>query len=209
MTMFKKENQTQLIDIIRSGSANDYRRWVAACYLGDFGNRTSQNTVDALIDLLNDDNQNVRCHAADSLERIARSSKMKKYVVQNAVEPLKKLLANGESLGAASAAMALGAIKDLSAVESLIRVVNDKKKWWQIRKNSAIALGVIGDRRALDSLVEALRDGYSSDVRLGAAEALANIKDPAAIPHLESILDDENINVRIAARSAIEKLKSI
>jgi HEAT repeat protein len=209
MNMFKKENQVQLIDIIKSDSSNDYERWVAACYLGDFGNRTSQKTVDTLIGLLNDRNQNVRCHAADSLGRIARSPKMKEYVVEHALEPLNRLLINGESLGAASAAKALGIINDRSAVKSLKMVLDDKKKWWQIRKNAATALGEIRDRRAVDSLVRALRDGYSSDVRISAVEALAKIKDPVAVLHLESILDDENINVRIAAQSAIEILKSI
>lgn len=208
MSMFKKESQAQLIEIIQSGSATDYERWVAACYLGDFGNRTTRKTVDSLVALLADKNQNVRGHAADSLGRIARFHKLRQYVMERALEPLIRLVTNDESLGAASAARTLGILNDRSAVKSLVEVLDDKKKWWEIRRNSATALGAIRDHRAVNSLVRALKDRYSSDIRIGAAEALAGIKDPAAIPHLESILEDENINVRLAARSAIKKIRN-
>ena len=88
--MFKKENQQDLLDSIGSDTSSDYYRWTAASYLGDFGNKTTRNTVDALIGLLEDGNQNVRSNAADSLGNIARVNSLKKYVIQHALQPLAK-----------------------------------------------------------------------------------------------------------------------
>lgn len=65
--MIKTKDQNSLVEIIQSKSSFDYDRWIAASYLGDFGKQTSRKTIDLLVALLEDGNQNVRDHAADSL----------------------------------------------------------------------------------------------------------------------------------------------
>ncbi len=206
--MIREKDQDSLVEVIESKSNNDYNRWMATSYLGDFGKKTSQRTVDVLIGLLDDGNQNVRDHAADSLGRIAMSSKLEGYIIGHALQPLMRLLLRGESLGAASAAKALGEIGDPSAGDVLIQVLETRRKWWQIRKNAAIALGLIGEKKAIKPLINALQDRYSPDIRIGAAESLSKLGDTTAIEYLEVLKDDENINVRIAGESAIKSLQN-
>lgn len=206
--MIKEKDQDSLVEVIEAKSIDDYNRWMAASYLGDFGKKTSQRTVDVLIGLLDDGNQNVRDHAADSLGRIAISSELKGYIIRHALQPLMQLLVRGESLGAASAAKALGGIGDSSAVDVLIQVLETRHKWWQIRKNAAIALGLIGEKKAVKPLINAMQDQYSPDIRIGAAESLSKLGDSTAIEYLKVLKDDENINVRIAVESAIKSLQN-
>lgn len=206
--MFKKENQQDLLDIIGSAASSDYYRWTAASYLGDFGSKTTRKTVDALIGLLEDGNQNIRSNAADSLGNIAMVNSLKQYVIEQALQPLLHLLKNGDSLGAASAARVVGEIGGPIVVEDLIQALGARKKWWQIRKNAAVALGLIGDSRAVASLITALKDPDSPDIRLGAAESLAKLGDVSALKHLREMEDEDNINVRIAVESAIRILET-
>ena len=206
--MIKTTDQNRLIEVTQSKSSDDYDRWIAASYLGDFGKHTSQKTIEVLIALLKDGNQNVRDHAADSLGRIAGTPELKDTVIKQSLQPLVNLLKSGESLGAASAAKVLGQFGDSSAVDDLIRVMEINSKWWQIRKNAAIALGLIGDKRAVKPLVNALKDRFSPDIRISAAESLARLRDASAIDQLKILEADDNINVRIAVKTAINILKS-
>lgn len=206
--MIKTKDQNNLVEIIQSQSSVDYDRWIAASYLGDFGKQTSRNTIDLLVALLKDRNQNVRDHAADSLGRIAMTPEFKDTIIEQALQPLVSLLKNGESLGAASAAKVLGEFGDSSAVDALIQILENSGKWWQIRKNAAIALGLIGEKRAVKSLIKALEDQHSPDIRIGAAESLARLGDVSAIGHLKAMEADDNINVRIAVETAINILEN-
>lgn len=205
--MIREKDQDSLVEVIEAKLNNDYNRWMATSYLGDFGKKTSQRTVDVLTGLLDDGNQNVRDHAADSLGRIAMSSELKDYVIEHALRPLIRLLARGESLGAASAAKVLGEIGDPSAVDALIQVLGTRRKWWQIRKNASIALGLIGEKKAVKPLINALQDRYSPDIRIGAAESLSKLGDHTAIEYLKVLKEDKNINIRIAVESAIKSLQ--
>jgi len=205
--MIKTKNQNSLVEIIKSQSSDDYQRWIAASYLGDFGKHTSRKTVGLLIALLEDGNQNVRDHAADSLGRIAMCPELRDTIIEQALQPLLSLLETGESLGAASAAKVLGEFGDASAVDALIQVLGSNDKWWQIRKNAAIALGLIGEKRAVKILIKALKDRYSPDIRMGAAESLGRLGDASAIGHLKALEADDNINVRLAVEAAINILE--
>ncbi len=76
-----------------------------------------------------------------------------------------------------------------------------RSKW-----RAATALGRIGDRRAVGSLMAALRDGHPH-VRWKAAEALGVIGDRNAVPELIAVLGDENRYVRLGAVKSLGILK--
>lgn len=81
-----------------------------------------------------------------------------------------------------------------SAVEPLIEALKDKNPY--VRGFAAYGLGKMGDNRAVRTLIEMLDDDEIFDfgihpplfVAHAAVEALANLKDTSAIPHLERAL---------------------
>lgn len=76
------------------------------------------------------------------------------------------------------AAYILGKIKDISAVEPLIRALNDPDSY--VRRQAVDALGNIEDVRAIEPLNKALCDS-NSYVCQGAADVLRKIEDKKAM----------------------------
>jgi len=75
-----------------------------------------------------------------------------------------------------------------------------------VRRHAALSLGRVGiKKRAVEALVEVLNDPKEL-VRSGAAEALGELDDEEAIPHLEELLSDEDPKVVAAAEDALMKL---
>jgi HEAT repeat protein len=107
----------------------------------------------------------------------------------------------------ADAAEALGQIGAPRAVEPLIAIIEDGDEDWGVRARAARSLGKLDDRRATAPLVAALAD-MVSHVRLMAATALGEIGDPAAEAALQSTaLHDSDLNVRYAAKEALEQIR--
>lgn len=103
------------------------------------------------------------------------------------------------------AALILGEIGDVRAVEPLIRVLKDNK---DVREEAIHALGKIGDTRAVEPLIRALQD-ENSNVRGRAAEALGKIGDTRAVEPLSQTLKDYANGTRSFAQNtrAIEPLR--
>jgi HEAT repeat protein len=76
------------------------------------------------------------------------------------------------------AAYTLGKIGNSSAVEPLIKALNDPDSY--VRRQAVDALGNIGDARAIEPLNKALNDS-NSYVCQGAADALKKINDKSAM----------------------------
>jgi hypothetical protein len=71
------------------------------------------------------------------------------------------------------------------------------------RYNAATALGLMGDRRAVDLLISSLRDpGWM--IRTEAAYSLGKLKDPKAIPYLNTALVHPDDSTRMAAAKALQ-----
>lgn len=88
------------------------------------------------------------------------------------------------------AACALGEIGDPIAVELLIQSLKDENL--RVRSPAATALGFIGDARAIEPLLPLLMD---KDLEMTAASALCNIGSQAVEP-LITMLKEENIRAR-------------
>jgi HEAT repeat protein len=130
--------------------------------------------VDPLVATLGD--KDCGCTAANALARIGKPS----------VESLCAALKDNSAVARRNAAMALGKIKDASAVEPLIATLKDKDLI--VRRNAATALGQIQDARAVESLISALKD-KDAIVRANAVTALGGIGKPAVEALIVNIID--------------------
>jgi HEAT repeat protein len=126
---------------------------------------------------------------------------------EEAVDPLVEFLLSAPALHPEPrclSAEALGAIGGERAIDGLIRAltVNDVRdrdpsirlSEEVVRNRVAEQLGQLGDRRAIEPLLEALEQFHL----VGAAEALANLKEPRAIPLMIDRLEDPFSRERIA-----------
>ena len=120
-----------------------------------------------------------------------------------AVEPLSEvLLRDGDADVRASAAWALGEIGDASAVETLIKALNDEDSG--VREKAVAALGKMG-KDAFEPLVQAL-SAKKARVRKGAALALGNLRIKDAIKPLSEALHDKNFEVRWCAAQSLANI---
>lgn len=123
-----------------------------------------------------------------------------------AAGPLIDLLKDKNTWMAGQAASALAAVKPRSAVGPLIAALKHKDE--KVRISAAHALGQIGDRRAVQPLAELITPASPADVRVGAAEAIGDIKDPASLRYLVLALADAHGLVRIRAVQGLGHLKA-
>lgn len=142
----------------------------------------------ALLKMLKDPNDFVKCHAIDRLGQLTPPE---------AVGPLIETLNSGSEKVRASAAGVLGAFKDRRATDALIGVVQSSPSWW-VRSRAADGLGRSGDRRAVPVLIRASSD-KSEDVRSAVVTALARMGDPAGADVILAGLNDTSVSVRMSA----------
>ena len=98
------------------------------------------------------------------------------------------ILALGVQDGYEPAVTALAA-KGPAAVESLVRVLGNKREPWLRRKNAAVTLGLMQCEFDISCLVDALGDS-NRNVQQGAAWALGKLRIAQAVPPLAELLGD-------------------
>jgi len=103
------------------------------------------------------------------------------------IEPLTRLLADGDPYVRQTAANALGNNSVRQVVPTLILMLEEEHA--TVRNSAADALGKIGDGLAIGPLIKALKD-QNSQVRSSAARALGEIGNPRAIDELILLLSD-------------------
>ncbi len=137
---------------------------------------------------------------------------------RSAVAPLVELLGlEKEASVRAAAVMALGQIRDESAVPVLTQILsgvspNKKSKKREdefMMRSAAQALGKIGSRSGVSVLIAALTNETGAvEVRRASAEALGMIGDPAATPALQAAFSSSDPYLSDAAREALRRLRS-
>ena len=98
------------------------------------------------------------------------------------------------------------ALRDLRETTVLRCVLADEAQGWIVRSEAALALARLRDVGSLALIVNALRNGHER-LREPAANALCELGDARAIDALRyAATNDENRNVRKAARNAVRRL---
>jgi HEAT repeat protein len=184
-TLKVKEAIPALGDVLRDKPLK--RRYVAAWSLGEIG---GPDAADALIDALDDDNNEVRRYATRALIKLNKI----------AVLPLMKYLSGAEGEGAAGAIRALGDIADKRALEVLLASAKG-----ELRAEVFLALGKLRDNRAEYALIAGLED-ENSLVRMNAAMALGPLGGQDSALALQKTLEDEIHVVREWSARSMEMI---
>ncbi len=80
------------------------------------------------------------------------------------------------------------------AIPDLVAVLKDED--WAVRKLSLLALGYLDVKDQIPTMIDFLRNDINSEVRVGAAQALGDMKVEKAVPDLIQALDDSAVMVR-------------
>ena len=100
------------------------------------------------------------------------------------------------------AALALASHPDPQAVTALIRALSDPDRMTaNLAANALIAIGA----EAVPGLIETVHNGGQA-ARLEALRALAEIRDPRAIPTMMNVLDEDSILLQHWAETGLENL---
>src|SRR5438874_597457 len=165
----------------------------------------SSDAANALIPLLQDKLEFVRREVAYALGEGGS---------RDAIAPLTKLLAADKEMSVrAAAAMALGRIKDETAVIALAKAIDErapKKKAEEnefLRRAAVESLGEIRSPAGVEILVAVLTTkGNSLDTRRVAAMALGKIGSNSAVPALQAALHSDDPYLAEAAREALRRM---
>ena len=74
------------------------------------------------------------------------------------------------------------------AIPALIEATKDEN--WAVRKMSIMALGELNVEKLIPTIIDFLKNDLESEVRVGAAEALGDMKAEQGVPQLIKALDD-------------------
>jgi eukaryotic-like serine/threonine-protein kinase len=179
------DTMMHLVEVLKSES--DFARRAAVEVLNEIGD---QESIKDLLSALGDDDWWVRVRATDALARIGGPR------VINAVLAL---ISDKDESVRRCAVEVLNATKDERAVQHLIKATEDPD-WW-VRDRSADALGEIGDPRAVPAIVKMLT-GEPRSVP-AAVRALAKLAGERSIPHLKSLLEHKDAQIRVEVMNAL------
>jgi len=218
-----------LIQLINDNKIDVRGRMASALILG---NSKDPHVVEALLSILMDKNICLRCIASNALSEIGRPAinslisilnsdkidtdsrclaayalgKIENESALNAVDALILALKDNEGKMRATAAQALGIIKNQKSFEPLIQAANDLNE--NVRLQAIIALGNIKDSDAIGHLVQALQKDNNAEVRSAAASALGTFEDLGTVDPLAiSFKHDKDSDVRDAAHKSLERIK--
>ncbi|KAK7959734.1 uncharacterized protein PG986_004588 [Apiospora aurea] len=165
----------------------------------------SNMAVEAIIELLNDEDQQVRWSAGRALE--SQSS-----LPPTAVDMIFKLLENGDQDIRSSAIAILGSQSNLpaSVVDAIIKLLNDKDN--AVRSSAARALGSQSNLPAsvVDTIIELLTDA-ENEVRSSAIDTLGRQSNlpTAVVEAIIKLSEDPDQDVRWSAARALGRQSNL
>ncbi|MFX1451304.1 MAG: HEAT repeat domain-containing protein, partial [Promethearchaeota archaeon] len=148
-----------------------------------------------LIELLNDENVDVKIAAIISIRNIDGVTK--------AIDSLVKLLADPDERVRIELIKTLGILGDKKSAKDIAQFLNDKSE--MIRLDTIKTLGKLEYAEVVDSLIELLKD-KNSFIRREAVGALGRIGDKKAVEPLLNLLEDENRNVVLRTIKSLGEL---
>jgi HEAT repeat protein len=124
-----------------------------------------------------------------------------------AVSVLRNLLNTGSDSNRTIAAVSLGKIGDKSALDDLIRAVEDPD--YEVRFSAISALGELKDARAETRLLRLARETQDGNLRFIAVGSLGKCGTSAILPALNDLLSSETeASIRAEIQSAINAISS-
>lgn len=170
-------------------------------------NYRDTSTVSALLDCLNNKNENykVRLACADALGRIGD---------RYAVKPLLDVVEDEDEKSVylkESATFALGLLGDTSAIDPLVAILESKQgfldKFSFLKEKIVEALGKLNfnNKKVIKALKSSLMDS-SPMVRINAIEAIMNSEDENSVELIKPCLQDEDDEVKKNALIALYNL---
>jgi len=171
-------------------------RFAAVLAVGDLEYSLATTSVRAL---LQDDNENVRIAALYALGRLGSA---------DSFEQLRKAITAADQTVRANAALLLGKSGDTSALTS-------QALWWTLRRQdsgdmvrfqTAESIAMLGDERIYPKLWTMLISAYADDRVMG-IKAMGALGTLQARDALTTMLDDDIVEVRLAAAEQLGKLK--
>lgn len=191
----RKLNEVALPHIFNALSSHEVKHRVAAATA--LAAIRNPQTINALLDAIQDENQEVRDEIFRALWLIQDQTK----AVSTVIPTLLEVLQYGSVDMRKNAAKLIGKIGDSEAVPSLIKALKDEDA--EVRRTVAETLGWrFKDSRTVPHLIVTLQDTHPN-VQVAAAEALHYIGDLQAIPHLIEVLKSEDVRLRSTAAVAI------
>lgn len=146
--------------------------------------------------------------SSDWATRSTAASELGKLGDHQATRALSTALRDPSAEAAREAAAALGALRDVSAVEALSAVVVNADGYFEgsVRVAAAEALGKLQDRRAVAVLITVVRD-QAAEVSQAAIRALGLLKDERAIDLLVAVVrNNDNYYLPFVRQTAVEAL---
>ena len=188
-----------------AASLNDAEPSVRVAAAHALTSAPSGDAANALIPLLQDKLEFVRREVAYALGESGS---------REAIAPLTKLLAADKEMSVrAAAAVALGRIKDESAVIALAKAIDERapnkkaEEYEFVRRAAVESLGEIRSPAGVEVLVSVLTtEGNSLDTRRAAAMALGKIGSNSAVPALQAALHSDDPYLAEAAREALRRM---
>lgn len=182
--------RSRLIPKVQKLLKDDYVpvRFAAILAIGDLEYSLAKKPVTAL---LRDNNQNVRMAALYTLYKLGSA---------DSIQQLQKAIAANDQTVRANAALLLGKSGDKSEMTT-------KVLWWTLRRpdsgdmvrfQTAEALAMLGDERIYPKLWPMLISAYADDRVMG-IKAMGALKTLQARDALATMLDDNVVEVRLAA----------
>lgn len=218
MSLYRLARDNDLAELCdrakHSDSAAVRRR--AALLLGDVSDVEDDRTMDALVHLVTEDEDDeVRAGAVDALDELGNDAVERLLARKAGVNPdganWAAVRAFARALSAdvpefrMAAANALGRIGDPDAVGPLVKRLGDPDP--RVRERVCHALGRIGDPRPVGELEGMLADDHGA-VKAAAADALGAVATDPALAALLDLLEDENPSIRRVAASALGNASS-
>jgi len=205
-----------LVALLRTGDASQRR--AAAAALGMIGRdpagagpspivggdtAAGVGLAESLVEALADGEDAVRLAAAEALGKMPACCRQPGSRGRSIVERLLTRLGQTDSPVCGGAALALGFLEAVEAVDPLIAVLSGggRRRWLA----AAAALGRIGDPRAVEPLIAVL-NRHSAAAQYSAAVALGDIGDSRAVPALIETLKDTAVMVRYGAVLALGRI---
>jgi HEAT repeat protein len=147
--------------------------------------------------LLNDSNENIRIAAAYAMTKLGHPEHLK--IFRNAI-------ASDDQTVRANAALLLGKSGNPDALKLLYWALQRKDSSDKVRFNAVEAIAMLGDERILPKVWAIAYSGYADD-RIVGIRALGALKTVKAKDVLITKLDDDILEVRLAAAEQLGKLR--